>query len=131
FDLSAMTAAEGVRLIEESEGKACVRFYRRTDGRIVTCDCLSARAVIQLRRVVTRFVGAAASLVAFALCMAGCGGDERKSSSWNADFWGRPAKNDVLQGKVCVPARGESQPTMGGIAVGGNDDGQIKADDDR
>ena len=39
YDLSDMTRAEAETLLEENEGQACLRFYRRRDGKIMTKDC--------------------------------------------------------------------------------------------
>lgn len=41
YNLSAMTKEEALALIEEKEGKLCVRFYRRKDGMVITKDCAS------------------------------------------------------------------------------------------
>lgn len=39
YNLSAMTDAEAVEVIEEKEGDLCVRLYRRKDGTVITADC--------------------------------------------------------------------------------------------
>lgn len=39
YNLSALTKLEAERLITQSEGRLCVKFYRRADGRILTQDC--------------------------------------------------------------------------------------------
>jgi len=39
YDLSQMTRAQAEALVVEKEGRLCLRFYRRADGRIVTRDC--------------------------------------------------------------------------------------------
>lgn len=39
YDLSGLTAAEAGSLIEEAEGRLCVRLYRRRDGTVLTADC--------------------------------------------------------------------------------------------
>jgi len=39
FNLSAMTRSEAESLIARTEGRLCVRFYRRSDGSIITKDC--------------------------------------------------------------------------------------------
>lgn len=39
YNLSGMTRAEAENLLINSEGRVCVRFYRRTDGSIITRDC--------------------------------------------------------------------------------------------
>jgi hypothetical protein len=39
YNLSDMTKREAEHLINQTEGRLCVRFYRRTDGTILTRDC--------------------------------------------------------------------------------------------
>ena len=39
YNLSDMSAPEAEQLLMNSEGRLCVRFYRRTDGTILTKDC--------------------------------------------------------------------------------------------
>jgi hypothetical protein len=39
YNLSAMSAREAESLIARTEGRLCVRFYRRKDGSITTQDC--------------------------------------------------------------------------------------------
>ena len=51
YNLSEMTREEAEALILETEGKICVRFYRRADGTMLTKDCaVGARAGPGLRR---------------------------------------------------------------------------------
>ncbi|MFT3841602.1 MAG: hypothetical protein QM723_31730 [Myxococcaceae bacterium] len=39
YDLSAMRSDEARALLLEREGRLCVRFFRRPDGRVLTQDC--------------------------------------------------------------------------------------------
>ena len=39
YNLSEMTRHEAEELIAQTEGRLCARFYRRTDGTIITRDC--------------------------------------------------------------------------------------------
>ena len=39
YNLSGMTRDEAESLVARNEGRLCVRFYRRTDGSIITRDC--------------------------------------------------------------------------------------------
>jgi hypothetical protein len=46
YNLSSMTRAEAEHLIARTEGRLCVKFYRRRDGSIITKDCpVGLRAV--------------------------------------------------------------------------------------
>jgi hypothetical protein len=39
YNLSEMTAAEAVQLIEAKQGRLCVQLFRRRDGTLITADC--------------------------------------------------------------------------------------------
>lgn len=39
YDLSSLPRAEAERVVREREGTLCVRFFRRTDGTVLTADC--------------------------------------------------------------------------------------------
>ena len=60
YNLSGMTRAEAENLIMNSEGRLCVRFYRRADGSILTIDCPVGWQAIKRR--VSRTAAAFASL---------------------------------------------------------------------
>jgi hypothetical protein len=56
YNLSAMTRREAERLVARSEGRLCVRFYRRADGTMLTQSCpVGLRA---LKRRVSRITSA-------------------------------------------------------------------------
>lgn len=77
YNLSAMTRSEAEALIARSEGRLCVKFYRRRDGSIITQDCpVGLRAI---RRRVSYLTKAIASAVLS--FMAGVGVHEAVSSS--------------------------------------------------
>jgi len=59
-DISAMTRAEAVSLLAGATKGLCVRYYRRTDGTIMTQDCpVGVRAIRQRAMVWVRTVAAA------------------------------------------------------------------------
>src|ERR1700742_3001033 len=61
YNLSGMSKTEAEKLIMNSEGRLCVRFYTRTDGSVSTEDCPVGWAKVKQR---TRaYVTAAASLI--------------------------------------------------------------------
>lgn len=39
YNLSAMSASDAAELVRAKEGSLCARFYRRTDGTMLTADC--------------------------------------------------------------------------------------------
>lgn len=59
YNLSGMTRAEAEALVTNTEGRLCVRFYRRADGTLLTENCpVGLRAI---KRRVSRVAGAALS----------------------------------------------------------------------
>jgi hypothetical protein len=65
FNLSGMSQREAESLLLNSEGRLCVRFYKRADGTILTKDCPVGWKVIKQR--VSKTATAFASLVFTAL----------------------------------------------------------------
>ena len=61
YNLSDMTKREAEELINQTEGRLCVRFYRRTDGTILTRDC--PVGLQAMKRRVSRFGNAVVSSV--------------------------------------------------------------------
>ena len=64
YNLSAMTQEEAESLISETEGKMCVRYFRRADGTMMTKDCPVGWRAIKRR---TALIGGAA--VAFTVAV--------------------------------------------------------------
>ena len=61
YNLSEMSRVEADRLINQAEGRLCVRFYRRRDGSIITQNCpVGLRAI---KRRLSRVATAGASFV--------------------------------------------------------------------
>ena len=63
YNLSGMTRPEAETLVNESEGRLCVRFFRRADGTVLTADCPVGVRVI--RRRLARALAAVAAIVGF------------------------------------------------------------------
>jgi hypothetical protein len=61
YNFSEMTAEEVRRLVVNAEGRICGRFYRRTDGTVLTKDCPVGFRAYQKR--VARFAGAALTAI--------------------------------------------------------------------
>ncbi len=71
YNLSSMSRAQAEALIERTEGRLCVRLYRRVDGTVITDDCpvgLAARARRRMGLIVAGTL-ALLSAFAFALCL--------------------------------------------------------------
>lgn len=49
YNLSCMTRDEAESLIARTEGRLCVRFYRRRDGSIITSDCPAGLRAVRER----------------------------------------------------------------------------------
>lgn len=49
YNLSGMSRAEAEALLEQSEGRLCVRYFRRADGTILTEDCPVGWAKVKKR----------------------------------------------------------------------------------
>src|SRR5687767_30922 len=65
YDLSTMRRDEAETFVGTREGRTCVRFYRRADGRVLTQDC-----PVGLRAAWKRVTWAAAALLAGGFAMA-------------------------------------------------------------
>jgi hypothetical protein len=62
YNLSDMTRAEAENFLIASEGRTCVRFYRRQDGSVLTKDCPVGWQAIKRR--VSRVAAAVFSMIA-------------------------------------------------------------------
>lgn len=108
YNLSGMSRKEAEDLIRNSEGRLCVRFYRRTDGSIITQDCPVGWAKVKQR------VRAATTAV-FSLLLGLFSGLSFVS------VFSRPEK-DVEVGKIVVTPTATPVPTpeyehmMGAVA---------------
>ena len=62
YNLSNMTRLEAENLLINSEGRLCVRYFRRADGTVLTQDCPVGWRAVKKR--VSRVAAAAVSMVA-------------------------------------------------------------------
>ena len=51
YNIAGMTEDEALTLITESEGRLCVRLYRRRDGTILTKDCPGGLRAIRMKMI--------------------------------------------------------------------------------
>jgi len=107
YNLSGMTRQEAEDLVTNAEGRLCVRFYRRTDGTVITENCPVGWARVKQRaRVYTT--------AAFSLIMTLLGGLVFVS------LFSRESKQavmgDVVTSPTPTPTPDESHMTMGAIA---------------
>ena len=61
YNLSGMTKSEAENLLMNSEGRVCARFFRRSDGTILTKDCPVGWAAVKKR--ISRVWTAVASML--------------------------------------------------------------------
>ena len=63
YNVSEMDRDEALALVRQTEGRLCMRFYRRNDGTVITRDC--PLGVSLVRRKLARAIAAIAALVVF------------------------------------------------------------------
>ena len=99
YNLSGMTRREAEALVTSSEGRLCVRFYRRADGTILTRNCPTGLSA--LKRRASR--AAAATMTAVLGFFAGLG----------LNFGVDRALSPAIMGESAVPAPQMPAPEVG------------------
>jgi hypothetical protein len=100
YNLTAMTRAEVEQLIASRDGRLCLRYYRRADGRIMTSDC-----PIGVRRTRRRRILVSGSLLAFLLNLALAARAELPSATMG------------VMPETSTMGHFVDEPTMGKVAV--------------
>lgn len=102
YNLSEMSGEEAETFLQKQTGRVCVRYYQRTDGKVMTKDC--PKGLKALRQRAMKRLALAASLVLTSL---GCGthGEKIKKAT-GLDIFDGP---NVVMGKMPM--------TMGEIAM--------------
>ncbi|MEO5931731.1 MAG: hypothetical protein ABIR47_17485 [Candidatus Kapaibacterium sp.] len=99
YNISAMTSDEADALISGAEGRLCIRFYRRSDGTILTQDCpVGLRAVRQ--RLLRSVRNVAVTTVAMLGGMLGLG------------FKRASAQPSEMMGRMVMPDRARTDTTV-------------------
>ena len=101
YNLSGMSRREAENLILQSEGRLCVRFYRRSDGSILTRNCPVGWQAI--KRKISKTASALASLIFTIFGGVGL-----------ANYFSEPETTTRLMGTMVVP---NERFTTGEIAV--------------
>jgi hypothetical protein len=119
YDLSNMTRDDAEALLQKTEGRVCVRFYRRSDGTVLTQDCPVGLARVR-RRLALIGAGVAAGLGLIAAFF-GLRRDE------TPHFMGDPSlpigtRIDAEQGDVSTP---EDHPMMGAMVAPPQDEPHV------
>ena len=120
YNLSGMTRTEAENLIQNSEGRLCIRFYRRADGTVLTQDCPVGWRAVKVRA--TKMATAFASLFFGLLGGLGLNGYMKNSNNMevgaiaplNVNTNISKKSPDVLMGEMDAPPG--NYITMGNIA---------------
>jgi len=125
YNVAEMTGQEVADLMTKSEGRACLRLYRRQDGTLITKDCpVGVTVQERLERVRRRMQTAAAVVLAFLHIPAAMAQDKGNSSARMGDVLGgkpMPATQS-LGGLVAPPTAGMPIPTRGKVMIRSNSD---------
>jgi hypothetical protein len=123
YNIAEMNRDEAMALVN-SEGRVCVRIYRRPDGTVLTRDC--RQIVRAARRIFAAGVAAVGALVLALLGSVGFASMQRFRFGQREMLQGEPRMGDVmLQGKpvqspqihikmgeICLPAARPPQPPV-------------------
>jgi len=122
YNLSGMSRGEAENLLISSEGRLCVRFYRRADGSVLTKDCPVGWQAVKQR--VSKTATAFASLVFAALSGVGLANYFAKSTEAQMMGTMAPIIENTTMGDFMIevidtdyPVQGKPIVSMGGIAV--------------
>jgi hypothetical protein len=109
YDLSSLTAEQADSLLRERGESMCVRFFRRTDGTVLTSDCPVGGRKRFWRKVTA---GAAASMAAAGLTMAALGGYQQGNMVMGEiePVMGQMVPLEVEMGKGAVEPAHHMQP---------------------
>ena len=121
YNLSGMSRAEGEALIQKTEGKVCIRMFKREDGTVLTSDCPLGKRIV---RGVKRTAKVAAAAIAAFFGVAGIAAwalnkSETCATTTNPDRV-RPVMGDMAVPENPVPMMGapkpiQTVPQMGGV----------------
>ncbi|HNG45531.1 MAG TPA: hypothetical protein PKZ00_03110 [Elusimicrobiota bacterium] len=93
FNLSALKRDEAIKLLNEKEGRLCVRFFRREDGTVMTRDCPVGLAALRQkfrRWTALAFAGATALLTAWGFFKKGSACPSTGRATVGEPLLGRP-----------------------------------------
>ncbi len=113
YNLSGMTKREAEGLVANSEGRLCVRFYRRADGSILTSNCPTGLRAIRQR--VSRIAGA--TLSAALGFFAGIGLNLGARSTTPPTFHTMGAMSMPAEREYVAPPPVMEEPEMGDVAA--------------
>ena len=108
YNLSGMSKREAESLIARTEGRLCVRFYRRADGTVLTSNCPTGLRALKRRlsRLTTAIISAVMSFFAGLGIYAGLSGRD-------------PAQSPTVMGTIAVSGQQSPSPATTRPAVMG------------
>src|SRR5712691_7472872 len=115
YNLSAMSTLEAESLIARTEGRLCVRYYRRKDGSIITQDC--PVGLRRLKQRAARIKRAVASLVLGFLAGLGFHGAANRFGGFLLDPIGRWGTHGATMGATLAPVNRWPQDVMGDVSL--------------
>jgi len=114
YNLSTMSTLEAESLIARTEGRLCVRYYRRKDGSIITQDC--PVGLRRLKQRAARIERAVASLVLGVLAGLGFHGAANRFGGFLLDPIGRWGAPGVTTGVMVAPTHRQPDIRLGELA---------------
>lgn len=115
YNISGMNRSEAEQLVSNAEGRLCVRFFRRSDGTVLTQDC--PVGVSMIRRRAARMLAGVSALLAFLMAgfAAAASSPSRSSLAGTArsplqrivewlDPPMAPIQGKMVMGDICLPA---------------------------
>jgi len=115
YNLSTMSTLEAESLIARTEGRLCVRYYRRKDGSIITQDC--PVGLLRLKQRAARIKRAVASLVLGFLAGLGFHGAANRFGGFLLDPIGRWGVHGATTGVMVVPRNRQPEVVMGDYSL--------------
>jgi hypothetical protein len=121
YNLSGMSRTEAENLLLNSEGRLCVRFYRRADGSVLTKDCPVGWQAIKQR--VSKTAAAFASLVFAALSGIGLANYSFKYNEASAmgtipsRIENHTTSDMAIDDTEDIPVQGKPVMTMGAVSI--------------
>lgn len=113
YNLSGMTRREAEDLIMNSEGRVCMRIYKRSDGTVLTKDCPVGWQAVKQR--VSKVATAFASMIFALLGGIGLTSYFADSTDEGRTMGAIAVTNQNLPINDDYPTMGEIEPTMGDI----------------
>ena len=117
YNLSDMTRDEATSLIEQSEGRLCIRYYKRADGTVLTKNCPVGKSALA-RRVSKLCVGGVFALLTGlgSIWAAFVPQERREDINFVEKLRGVPVVGAVVD-KLYPPTVVGAMPMMGKVAV--------------